>query len=140
MEYKTKAELIKELENFIKDAEQYKSWQNKTCYKQFGSFDWYCLECKKLKLNDIKCKNSLQYEATNNGICLEYVEGDIILSFELLDYEKAQASNGKEFLEYSKNNDKIRIIDCAFSDDKQILFGCWLKDGKEWQVLGYAEQ
>ena len=140
MELETKNNIQKILSDFIKDAKQYKSWQNKTCFRQFGNIEYYCLLCNKLNLQPKCICSGLSYEATKNGISLDYCEHDIILSFELLDYEQSQKSKNKNFLEYSVFNNEIRIVDCSFNDEKQILFGCWLKDGKDWQVLGYAEQ
>lgn len=139
MEFEKRKKIENELSKFIKDAEEYTSWQKIKCFRQFGRFDWFLLECEKLGLEKIDCLSSgLHYEAKGNGFNLEYIEGDIILSFEILTREQIEKTNKTEFLEFSKNSNNIRIIPCSLSNDKNILFGCWLQDGKDWEVLGYV--
>lgn len=82
MKLVTKNNVQKILSDFIKDAEQYKSWQNKTCYKQFGDIEYYYLLCNKLNLKPKWIYSGLSCEATKNGISLDYCEHDIILSLQ----------------------------------------------------------
>lgn len=73
--------MIKELNEFIKEAESYKAWNGKTCYRQFGGLDYYHLLCNRFGLNP-RPINAVHYLAKNEYIGLEYIEHDIILSID----------------------------------------------------------
>lgn len=40
-------ELIENINNFIENAEKYKAWNGKICYRTFGNLDYYFLMCGK---------------------------------------------------------------------------------------------
>ena len=140
MEYKEIKQQEKAFSNFLEEASEYLSWKNEKCYKQFGTFEWYLLQCEKLKVKNIKCNNSYYYEAQGAGFSLDYVEGDVILKFELMTREEAESAEALEFLEFRKHENRISITQCAFNVEKTMLFGCWYQDGEDWEILGYVPE
>lgn len=132
-----------EIKKFCNDAEAYTSWRGVKCWRTFGGFSYYVLMCQKLGL-EAKCLSSgLHYEAIGGGVCLEYCEGDITLNFETLTREEIEnTKNGEEFVEVSTCGGDVRLVDCSLARNYEpsILFGCWLQDGKDWQVLGYCKR
>lgn len=132
-------ETERELSRFCKEAKEYKSRRGLLCFRQFGNLEHFYFEAKSLGIaNKIKCKNAYNYEAKGKGFSLLYVEHDIILAFEIKTREQIDKFKSVDFLEFARCGNDFRITPTTLNHQLGVLFGCWLQDGKAWEVLGYA--
>lgn len=77
----TLQQLIEKFKSYC-DCEENSATSGKKCYKTFGNYDWYALQCLKLGLHPKTIECGLHYEAKGNGFVLEYVEHEIILAID----------------------------------------------------------
>jgi hypothetical protein len=71
---------MNELLNEIKaqeDCTEYKSWQNRTCFRTIGNLDWYFVKCSQYGLEP-KWVDDFSYTAQGKGFEFDYCEHDII--------------------------------------------------------------
>lgn len=132
-------ERAKVLTEFIRDeyTKKYISHSGKTCYRAFGDRAYFNLLC--LKLNLLLIKNEYYTaEAVAEGVNLEYCEGDVTLSFDLMTREQIE-TNKKNFnwLEYAQDRTgRVIITNCTYDPEYKALFGIWLGYQKN-NILGY---
>ena len=134
-------EINKFLVDFIRDAERYTSHNGRVCFRQFAPLSWFGLKCRQNHFNVDELAYGLHYIARPEGCSfeLEYCEGDIILSFDLKTYNKIKNEKSSEFVELSILGKNARLVNVSYSKEFDCLFGCWLQDGKNWEVLGYIK-
>lgn len=66
------------IKEFIDNAEQYTSWDGKTCYRTFANQEWYFKKCKEFGVEPQYASN-FSWEAENDEVELNYCEGDVTL-------------------------------------------------------------
>ena len=77
----TLSKLIEKFKSYC-DCEEYTSARGKKCYRTFGGYDWFALQCAELGIKPHTLESGLNYEAQGEGFTLEYVEHDIILALD----------------------------------------------------------
>lgn len=73
----TLSKFIEKIQSYP-DCEKYTSAIGKKCYRTYGDYNWFVLQCSKLNLKPKMLESG--YEAQGNGFTLEYIEHDIILA------------------------------------------------------------